>query len=82
MNGHLERKRFINCFIESGKVYINQNAGKFMISEEFDQEGFSRSILFYQISQSSFSLDDSKHNTINIGKSHQIPIFEALLSII
>ena len=44
MNGHLERKRIINCFIESGKVYINQNAGKFMISEEFDQEGFSRSI--------------------------------------
>ena len=44
MNGHLERKRFINCFIDSGKVYINQNAGKFMISEEFDQEGFSRSI--------------------------------------
>ena len=44
MNGHLERKRFINCFIESGKVYINQNAGKFMISEGFDQEGFPRSI--------------------------------------
>ena len=44
MNGHLERKRFINCFVESGKVYINQNAGKFMISEQFDQEGFLRSI--------------------------------------
>ena len=44
MNSHLERKRIINCFIESGKVYINQNAGKFMISEEFDQEGFLRSI--------------------------------------
>ena len=43
MNGHLERKRFMDCFIEGGKVYINQNAGKFMISEEFDQEGFSRS---------------------------------------
>ena len=42
MNGHLERKRFMDCFIEGGKVYINQNAGKFMISEEFDQEGSSR----------------------------------------
>ena len=40
MNGHLERKRFVSCFIESGKVFINQNAGKFLISEEFDQEGF------------------------------------------
>ena len=44
MNGHLERKRFINCFIESGKVYINQNAGKFMISDEYDQEGCLRSL--------------------------------------
>ena len=41
MNGHLERKRFISCFIESGKVFINQNAGKFLISEEYDQEGYT-----------------------------------------
>ena len=40
MSGHLERKRFVSCFIESGKVFINQNAGKFLISEEYDQEGF------------------------------------------
>ena len=40
MSGHLERKRFVSCFIESSKVFINQNAGKFLISEEFDQEGF------------------------------------------
>ena len=33
----------MDCFIEGEKVHINQNAGKFMISENFDQEGFSRS---------------------------------------
>ena len=51
MNGHLERKRLMDCFIEGGKVYINQNAGKFMISEEFDQERFSRSRYLIQVDQ-------------------------------
>ena len=49
MNGHLERKRFMDCFIDGEKVYINQNAGQFMISEEFDQERFSRSRYLIQV---------------------------------